>query len=131
MNSDRKLLATIRVYEGKEQNPSHSRQVGFNEWEVTLNPKYDGQILTYAGAEGATKNPLKQNETILSHELGHVVAQIFRDPTHSPGLPFVAHMTGATELLLPGEKQAWVNAKEIYPEGDKEIKKIALESYEG
>jgi hypothetical protein len=128
----RELLATIRVYKDEEEeNPSHSLQVGKSTWEITLSPKFDAEILKAAHASSATEDPLKQNETILSHELGHVVAHIFKDPTHANGVQVLAHLMNTPFLLTPAEKQAWVNAEEIFPKGDKRIEKLALESYGG
>lgn len=128
----RELFATIRVYKDEEmEGPSNSLKVGNNTWEVTLFPKFDAEILKAAHASASTKDPLKQNETILSHELGHIVAQIFNDPTHVDGVQVLARLIDAPALLVPAEKQAWINAGEIFSNGDKRIKKIALESYGG
>lgn len=127
---DRKLLATIRVYEYEQEIGSRSMMTGENEYEVELAPKRDAEHAIKAGAPEAAKNLLTLGETTFSHELGHVVALIMHDPTHSPIYHVLARMTGDARPLVPAEKKAWELAHIINPKLDTRVEVAAIHSTE-
>jgi hypothetical protein len=68
-------------------------------------------------------------ETVLAHELGHVIASIFQEPSHNPALKMLAQILGE-QVLVPTEKRAWQLGEAIYPELSQAQKNQAIQSYE-
>ena len=123
---DRKLLATIRVFEHEQEEGSRSMEVGSKEFEVELAPKTDAQHAIQAGAPRAAKNLLTVGETTFAHELGHVVALIMHDPSHDPMYQFMAQVANDARPLVPAEKKAWQLAHTINPKLDTRVEDAAL-----
>jgi len=110
---------------GDDTGSSGSRPTGKGTYKVVLRPIADKAI------DSTSWDAKNAAETVLAHELGHVIAHIFHDPTHKPSLQWLAHMTDNNLLLVPAEKLAWKLGKTIYPKLDKEQANKALASYEG
>lgn len=103
---------------------SGSRPTGEDTYQVVLRPVADKAI------DSTSWDAKNAAETVLAHELGHVIAHIFHDPTHKPGLQWLANITGDNSPLVPAEKLAWKLGKTMYPKLDKEQADKALASYE-
>jgi hypothetical protein len=120
-----KKIATLNVYldESTEHSDISSAVRSRDEngvYELWLRPFVDGKILKEnAGYELTTKG----FQTIVAHELGHFLAMITLDPTHSKLAYFIMGQT-------VGERKAWKLANEIKPDLDKGLEKIALDQAE-
>jgi hypothetical protein len=91
-------------------------------WEVRLLPNADKALDPELWkANNAT-------ETVLAHELGHIVSRIFHDPDDSTKARRLAQWIGPS-AMIPAEKKAWKNAEIIYPQLDKATKDRALKAY--
>lgn len=127
----RNKIATIHIYEGEIPVGSASRLLPHttDEYEIVLSPHKDEENLNTVGKGELNKDPGRRNQTILAHELGHVVAQIYKDPSHSPFFQMLASVSDDNSVKLPAENQAWKNAHEIDPALDPRLEEIAKRSY--
>lgn len=119
---ERKLIATIEIYLNPHTHGQGSRsstKLPGNRWQVELDPATDAKNFATLNVHPEAQRSF---ETILAHELGHIVAQIANDPTH-------ADINLMTNNLVPGETRAWAIAKDISPTLATEMRDAVLDQY--
>lgn len=127
----KKLIAKINIYQDDEVEGAFSETVGEKEYSVSLNPSVDLKAFNRKVEKKAktVKEKGFVEESILAHELGHIVAHIFSDPTHNRENNFLAQMFGNNALLLPAEKRAWEIAYSMGLPLSKEAEEVGVASY--
>jgi hypothetical protein len=98
---------------------------GRTNYTVTLRPKIDAPILESIHEKANIPNM----ETLLAHELGHFVAEVFGDPTHNKATKYLATLLGESSLIVPAEKRAWEIGEIINPKLNRNIRARALQGY--
>lgn len=94
---------------------------GYN-FRVVLTPRQDMRVFKFAGVKNPNLNTL---QTVLAHELGHVVSYITNDPSHNQESPEKA----LAAPHVPAETKAWEIASEIQPDFDVKIRDFVLDEY--
>lgn len=124
-----KTLATLTIIlsddnQGASSNLSFPAD-GSPNYSLIIKPNVDKVILS------AAREPLNMAnlETILAHELGHFIADVLKDKTHSPAILRLARMMDDSRLLFPAENKAWKLGEIINPSLNKHIEDFALEGY--
>lgn len=127
----KKLIAKINIYQDDEVEGAVSEAVGEKEYSVSLNPSVDLKAFNDEGKKKAktVKEKGFVEEAILAHELGHIVAHIFSDPTHNKTDNFIAQMFGDGSVLIPAEKRAWEIAHSMGLPLSKEAEEVGMASY--
>lgn len=129
----KKLIAKINIYQDDEVEGAVSEAVGEKEYSGFLNPSVDLKAFNDEGKKKAktVKEKGFVEESILAHELGHIVAHIFSDPTHNKTDNFIAQMLGIGDgsVLIPAEKRAWEIAHSMGLPLSKEAEEVGMASY--
>lgn len=127
----KKLIAKINIYQDDEVEGAVSETVGEKEYSVSLNPSVDLKAFNREVVKKA--NSLEEKgfieESILAHELGHIVAHIFSDPTHNKTDNFIAQMFGDGSVVIPAERRAWKIAHSMRLPLSKEAEEVGIASY--
>jgi hypothetical protein len=114
-------VATIELYIDPELNePSHSGYRGDRVFAVQVNRGEGDNTLDTRG----------QFQSVLAHELGHVIGLLSQDETHSSIDRELFDLTGNAKYVLPAERKAWEWASQMLPGLDKETKDKSLATYE-
>lgn len=127
----KRKIATINIYQDDGVEGAVSEAVGEKEYSISLNPSVDLKAFNES-AEKKVKTVKEKGfveESILAHELGHIVAKIFSDPSHNRENNFLAQMFRNNALLLPAEKRAWKIAHSMGLPLSKEAEEVGMASY--
>jgi hypothetical protein len=114
-------VATVHIFADTDNtDSSFSRRMDQDNFMVQIN----------AGEKGFDFGDVKQVQTLLAHELGHVICMVTGDETHHPVNQWLYRMTNDAASLIPAERKAWQLAEKMVPEMDKKLLQDGLESYE-
>lgn len=126
-----RLLASLDVVGVTDSSTSTGlftpEQTKKGNYAILLNLPEAASVIVGAG-ESLTRDNL---ETVLAHELGHFIANVFHDPTHDEDKIKKAWDAEDGKLLVPTEIKAWDLAEVIKPNLNKTIREYALKSYKG
>jgi hypothetical protein len=123
---DQKIATLSFFINPTSRNSSLTRQVGPQEYQTVIN----GGMIANDGTDFTIRTQ-KDFQTVAAHELGHFLALISKDPTHSREA-LRHHQTMFGELAsIPAEKRAWELAHLIYPNLDRGNETKSLKTYDG
>lgn len=118
----KELIATLKIYKdaGNKEESSAEKQIGEKEFALFLRPQNDSQFMASTGV----KADAEAYESVMAHELGHFISEVFHDPSHSQMYRMIF---GSIEA----ETKAWNLAEKMIPNNPKreELKRKALQSY--
>jgi len=139
----RKLLARIQVWEDDTLACSGVDSPVCNQTENTYQV-YLASKPTHSASEKMLAGKSEVDPTILCHELGHVVSQVFKTPVCMRDLGFSVRakmitgqydglacmFTDVAECKYQAEKEAWDWARIIYPGLNEGYAAYALSTYD-
>jgi len=115
-----KKIATIEVFVDPESHESSGSGGSNGQYVLHLN----------GGPNFARIKTKKQLQTVMAHEMGHLIGLITGDPDHDNRNQFAYRMTGNTDFVLPAERKAWAWAHEMGLDLDPKQERKGIESYE-
>lgn len=119
----KKLLGSVDIYFDPDSTDASGLHGYGNKFEIVLTREIQGRRFDI--------DDIPALQTVMAHELGHLVNDITKDPTHANPheIKLNALLFGNGKGLVRAEQKAWETAEQIKPDLNQEIRAGCLKSY--